>query len=317
MPKVSIIGTGFVGRTTSFLIAKQNLADIVLIDVLPDIPVGTAIDISQAGYINNYDNAIEGSTDYKDIEGSDIVVISAGSPRKPGMDRDELLKTNGKILKTIVKNIWEYAPKSIIITVTNPVDLINLGAYYLFGERQNKVIGMSSLLDSSRMAYYMAKAAKVPISSTEALVIGAHNNTMVPLIRFSRINDQPIEKILEPIKIAKVIDETRRGGETIVSFLKSGSAYYAPASCICRMVKAIIQDSKETFPVSVVLKGEYGFEGISIGVPARLGKSGLEGIIELKLNKEEKSAFAESAGSIKKRQNLLANVISSSSNLTG
>jgi malate dehydrogenase len=297
--KVTVVGAGNVGATVAMRIAEKELADVVLIDVLEGVPAGKALDLAEAAPIECHDSTITGVTnDYDKAEGSDIVVITAGIPRKPGMSRDDLLSTNAKIMKSVVTEIKKAAPDTILIIVSNPLDAMCHVAYEVSGFDKKRVIGMAGVLDSARFRAFIAMELKVSVENTHAFVLGAHGDTMVPLPRYSHVAGIPITELLSQERIDAIVERTRKGGGEIVSLLKTGSAYYAPASAAVEMVEAILKDKKKILPCVAFLQGEYGIENLFIGVPVKLGAAGVEEIIEITLTSEENAALNRSAQAV-------------------
>jgi len=297
--KVTVVGAGNVGATVAMRIAEKELADVVLIDVLEGVPAGKALDLAEAAPIECHDATITGVTnDYGQAEGSDIVVITAGVPRKPGMSRDDLLSTNAGIMKSVVTEIKKAAPDTILIIVSNPLDAMCHVALDTSGFDMKRVIGMAGVLDSARFRAFIAMELKVSVENTHAFVLGAHGDTMVPLPRYSYVAGIPITELLSQERIDAIVERTRSGGGEIVSLLKTGSAYYAPASAAVEMVGAILKDKKKILPCVALLQGEYGIENLFIGVPVKLGAAGVEEIIEIKLTSEESEALNKSAQAV-------------------
>ncbi len=297
--KVSIIGAGNVGAMIGMRVAESNLCDVVLLDVIEGLPQGKALDLSTAAPIVGHSRKIIGTNDYREIVGSDIVVISAGLSRKPGMERRDLLRKNANIVKEVVSKVTTYSPDSIILVVTNPLDAMTYLAYKLSGFKSQRVFGMAGVLDAARFSTLIAQELNVPVSEIEAMVLGGHDQTMVPLPRHSKVSGVPLSHLLPKERIEELILKTRETGARIVSFLKTGSAYYAPSASAYSMIESIVRDKKEIMPTSAYLSGQYGLEDICIGVPARLGREGIEEIVELELDEEEREAFHRSAESIK------------------
>lgn len=297
--KISIIGAGHVGATTAHLIALKGLADIVLLDAEEGIAKGKALDMMQAGPIEKFDVKIKGTSRYEDTKNSDIVVITAGIIRKPGMSRDDLLSINAKIVREVAEKSAKNSPNAIMIVVTNPLDAMAYIAWKASKLPKHKIIGMGSSLDSARFKAFIADALNVSPAKVDAIVIGSHSNLMVPLPAYSKANNIKIAELLAREKINELIERTKKGGEEIVNLLKTGSAFYAPASSIALMAESIIKDKKLLLPCSSYCEKEYGVGGHFIGVPVILGKNGVEKIIELKLNNEEKEAFKKSVGHVK------------------
>ena len=300
MNKISIIGAGQVGATAAHRIAEKNLGNVVLIDILDSVR-GKALDLLEAGPIECHDCCIKGSTDHSAIKGSDIVVITAGLPRKPGMSREDLLQKNKEIVKNASENIKEHAPDSIVIVVTNPLDIMSYIALKTTCFKPEKVIGMAGILDSTRFRTFIAEELEVSKRDVAAMVLGSHGDTMVPVPEYTAVSGIPITRLMENEKIGQLVERTRKGGAEIVGYLKTGSAYYAPSAAITEMVEAIVNDSKRVLPASAYLNGEYGYNDIYMGVPVKLGREGVEKIFELKLSKEAKEQLDRSAQVIEKK----------------
>jgi malate dehydrogenase len=297
--KVSIIGAGNVGSTAAHWLMVKELADVVMIDVVEGVPQGKALDLQQALPIERSDIHITGSNDYADTANSDVVIITAGIPRKPGMSRDDLLHTNFKIMTDVVKNVIVYSPESILIVVSNPLDAMVQAAYRLSGFNRERVIGMAGILDSGRFKSFIAQELKVSVENMSCLMLGGHGDTMVPLVRYTTVASIPITELLPKESIDAIIQRARDGGAEIVKHLKTGSAYYAPSAAAVEMAEAILKDKKKILPCAAYLEGEYGIDGYFIGVPCKLGAAGLEEIIEIKLTDEEHAALMKSAAAVK------------------
>jgi malate dehydrogenase len=297
--KVSIVGAGNVGATTAHWIASKELADVVLIDVVEGIPQGKALDLLEALPIEKRDVSVVGSNDYAATANSDIVVITAGIPRKPGMSRDDLLHTNFKIMSDVVAKVVAQSPESILIIVSNPLDAMAQAAFRQAGFNRERVIGMAGVLDSARFRTFIAAELNVSVENVTAFVLGGHGDTMVPLPRYSTVAGIPITELIEPERLEQLVQRTRDGGAEIVKYLKAGSAYYAPSAAVTEMVEAILKDKKKILPCAAYLQGEYGIDGFYIGVPCKLGAAGLEKIIEIKLTPEEDAALKKSAEAVK------------------
>jgi malate dehydrogenase len=297
--KVSIVGAGNVGATAAHWIAAKELADVVLIDVVEGIPQGKALDLLEAMPIEKRDVHITGANDYAATANSDIVVITAGIPRKPGMSRDDLLHTNYKIMSDVVNKVTAVAPNSILIIVSNPLDAMAQAAFKQSKFNRERVIGMAGVLDSARYRTFIAEELKVSVENVTAFVLGGHGDTMVPLPRYSSVAGIPLTELLDAATIERIVQRTRDGGAEIVKHLKTGSAYYAPSAAAVEMVEAILKDKKKILPCAVYLQGEYGIEGYYIGVPCKLGAAGLEKIIEITLTPEEDAALKKSAEAVK------------------
>jgi malate dehydrogenase len=297
--KVSIVGAGNVGATAAHWIAAKELADVVLIDVVEGIPQGKALDLLEAMPIEKRDVSVIGANDYAATANSDIVVITAGIPRKPGMSRDDLLHTNFKIMSDVVQKVVAQSPESILIIVSNPLDAMAQAAYRQAGFNRERVIGMAGVLDSARFRTFIAAELDVSVENVTAFVLGGHGDTMVPLARYSTVAGIPITELIALDRLEALVQRTRDGGAEIVKHLKTGSAYYAPSAAATEMVEAILKDKKKILPCAAYLQGEYGIEGYYIGVPCKLGAAGLEKIIEIKLTPEEDAALKKSAEAVK------------------
>jgi len=298
--KVSIIGAGNVGATATYYIAEKVIADIVMVDVIGGMAHAKALDFLHAGPVRGYSGPIRGTDDYKEIADSEIVVITAGMARKPGMDRMDLLRVNAEIVKGASKCIAEHAPNSTVIVVTNPLDVMCRVALRTTGFALRRVMGMAGILDSTRFRYFVAEELGCSLGDVHAMVLGGHGDEMVPLPRFTTVAGIPITQLMDQGTIDRLIDRTRKGGAEIVEHLKTGSAYYAPAAAVAEMVEAILTDRKHLAPCAAYLRGEYGIENLFMGVPVILGKNGVERIIELEINDVEKKQLAVSAAAVKK-----------------
>jgi malate dehydrogenase len=297
--KISIIGAGNVGSTAAHWIMAKELADVVMIDVVEGVPQGKALDLLQALPVERSDVRITGSNDYADTANSDIVIVTAGIPRKPGMSRDDLLHTNFKIMTDVVKNVVAYSPESVLIVVSNPLDAMVQAAYKLSGFNRERVIGMAGILDSGRFKSFIAQELNVSVENMSCLVLGGHGDLMVPLIRFTTVASIPITELLSKERIDAIVQRTRDGGAEIVKHLKTGSAYYAPSAAAVEMAEAILKDKKKILPCAAFLQGEYGINGYYTGVLCKLGAAGLEQIVELRLTDEEHAALMKSAAAVK------------------
>ena len=297
--KVSIVGSGNVGATAAHWIASKELADVVLIDIVEGVPQGKALDLLEAMPIEKRDSFITGTNDYADTANSDIVVITAGIPRKPGMSRDDLLNTNYKIMQDVVGKVVAASPNCILIVVSNPLDAMSQAAYKISKFNRNRVIGMAGVLDSARFRAFIAMELKVSVENVTAFVLGGHGDTMVPLPRYSTVAGIPITELIAPDRLKALVDRTANGGAEIVKYLKTGSAYYAPSAAATEMVEAILKDKKKILPCAAYLEGEYGIKGLFVGVPCKLGAKGLEEIIQIKLTADEQAALQKSADAVK------------------
>lgn len=298
--KVTVVGAGNVGATCAQRLIEKNICDVTIIDIIDGIPQGKALDLMEARPVELHDRKITGTNDYKHTKDSDVVVITAGIARKPGMSRDDLLKTNAGIVSSVTEEIVKYSPDSIIIVVSNPLDVMTHLAWVKSKFPPSRVFGMAGVLDSARMRFFIAEALNVSCEDVQAMVLGGHGDQMVPLPRFSTVAGVPITELLPPQKINEINERTKNGGIEIVNYLKTGSAFYAPASSAATMVESIVQDRKRIFPVAACLGGEYGLKDVFIGVPVKLGLKGIEQIIELKLAPEELEALHKSADAVKK-----------------
>jgi len=298
--KVTVVGSGNVGATAAFLAAQKELADIVLLDVVEGVPQGKALDMFEASPIQGYDAHVFGTNDYADTAGSDLVIITAGIARKPGMSRDDLLATNVKIVAEVTKNIVQHSPNCILLVVTNPLDAMVYTAMKVSGFPRSRVIGMAGVLDSARMRSFIADALEVSIHDVTAFVLGGHGDTMVPLPRYSTVAGIPITEMMDAEQLNAINERTAQGGAEIVKLLKTGSAFYAPGAAVVEMAEAILKDQKRILPCAALLEGEYGVEGYFLGVPCKLGGGGMEGVIELDLSDDEMAALMRSLDATKK-----------------
>ncbi len=298
--KVAVIGAGNVGAKAVYYIAEKNLADIVMVDVVDGLARSKALDFLHAAPLRGYEVRIRGTTDFAEIEGSDVVVITAGIARKPGMDRMDLLKINVGIARKAAQEIALRAPNAVVIVVTNPLDVIAMVALRETGFALRKVVGMAGVLDSTRFRFFIAEKLNVWPGDVQAMVLGGHGDDMVPLTSFTSVGGIPIGELLDPASIEELVKRTRTGGAEIVSLLKTGSAFYAPGASVAKMVEAVIKDQKRLFPASAFLRGEYGLKDIFLGVPVIMGRNGVERIVELPLSEPEKRALDASAESVRK-----------------
>jgi malate dehydrogenase len=307
--KVTVVGGGFVGSTTAQRILDSGIADVVLTDILDGVPAGKALDMLESGPILGSDSHAAGistgSGDYRETANSDILVITAGFPRKPGMSRDDLLKANYDVVKAVVENVVKFSPNAILILVTNPLDAMAQAAYKISGFSKNRVIGMAGVLDSARMSTFVAAELGVSVENVHSFVLGGHGDDMVPLARYSTVAGIPLPELLPKEKIEAIVTRTRKGGAEIVNLLKTGSAYYAPSAAVVEMVKAILHDKKKILPCAAYLEGEYGVRGSFVGVPVKLGARGIEQIIEIKLTAEEQAALDKSSASVRELVSVL------------
>jgi len=298
--KVTVIGAGNVGATAAMRVAEKELADVVVVDILEGVPAGKALDLTEAGPIEKHDSKIKGCTgDYSEAKDSDVVIVTAGIPRKPGMSRDDLLSTNMGIMESVIKEVAAVAPNAILIIVSNPLDAMCHVAYDVSGFPKNRVMGMAGVLDSARFRAFISMELNVSVENIQAFVLGGHGDTMVPLPRYSNVAGIPIPDLMSQERIDAIVERTRNGGAEIVGLLKTGSAYYAPASAAVEMTEAILKDKKKILPCAAYLEGEYGINNLFIGVPVKLGANGVEEIIQIKLTDDEKKALHNSADAVK------------------
>ena len=297
-PKVTVIGAGNVGASVAQRVAEGGLADVVLIDIIDGLPQGKALDLAEAAPVAGHDMAISGTNDYADTAGSDVIVVTSGLARQPGMSRDDLLAKNAGIVRSVVKQAAAHSPEAIIIVVTNPLDAMCHIALEASGFRPERVIGMAGVLDSARFRAFIAMELGVSVSSTHAFVLGGHGDTMVPLPRYSTAGGVPITELMSAERIEALVTRTRNGGAEIVALLKTGSAYYAPAAAVAQMVDSILNDRNEILPCAAYLKGQYGVDGLFVGVPVKLGRSGITSVVEIELTADEKTAFDKSAAAV-------------------
>lgn len=297
--KVTVVGAGNVGATAAQRLAEKELADVVLIDIIEGVPQGKSLDLAQAAPIEKHDARLTGANAYEASAGSDIVIITAGIPRKPGMSRDDLLNTNRGIIRNVTRQITAQSPDAILIIVSNPLDAMCHVALDESGFPKNRIIGMAGVLDSARFRYFIAAELKVSVENVHAMVLGGHGDTMVPLPRFSTVAGVPITELISPERIDALVNRTRNGGAEIVGLLKTGSAYYAPASGAVEMAEAILKDKNKILPCAAYLEGEYGISDLYVGVPVKLDRNGVEQILELKLLPDEAEALNKSAAAVK------------------
>lgn len=303
--RVTVIGAGNVGATLAQRIAEKELADVVLVDIIEDMPQGKALDLAESAPIEGYDSRLIGSNGYKETAGSDIVVITSGIARKPGMSRDDLVNTNRAIVRQVTEEAVKYSPNAILIVVSNPLDAMCHVAYKVSGFPKHRVLGMAGVLDSARMSYFLAEALDVSVENINSFVLGGHGDTMVPLPRYSTCAGIPITELLSKEDIDRIVERTRNGGAEIVKLLKTGSAYYAPSAATVEMVEAILKDKKKILPCSVYLEGEYGISNLFVGVPVKLGAKGVEQILEVSLTLEERAALQKSAAAVQELVTLM------------
>lgn len=298
--KISIIGAGFVGATAAHWAAAKELGDIVLVDILEGIPQGKALDLLESGPIEGFDAHIVGTNTYEETKNSDLVIITSGVPRKPGMSREDLLDINRKIIESVVAEVIAKSPHAILIMVTNPLDTMTYLAFKKSGFPRERVMGMAGVLDTARFRTFIAMELGVSVEDIQALLLGGHGDEMVPLPRYTTVSGIPLTQLLPKEKIDRLVDRTRKGGGEIVNLLKTGSAYYAPSAGVIQMAESILKDKKRLLPCCVYLDGEYGMKDICFGVPVKLGERGVESIIEIELTDEEKALVAKSAESVRK-----------------
>ncbi len=298
-PKVTVVGAGNVGAAVAQYTVEKELADVVLVDVIEGIPQGKALDLLEAGPIHRYDSRLTGSNGYDESTGSDIVVVTAGFPRKPGMTRDDLLFKNAEVIQQVTQEVARRSPNSILIMVTNPLDAMVQLAWKVSGFPPQRVMGMAGILDSARFRTFIAMELGVSVENVTAFVLGGHGDTMVPLPRYSTVAGIPLPELLPKEKVDAIVKRTRDGGAEIVSLLKTGSAFYAPAAAVVEMIEAILKDKKKILPCAAYLDGQYGVKGLYCGVPVKLGRKGVEQVIEIKLTPEEDAAFKKSAAAVR------------------
>ncbi len=298
--KISVIGAGFVGATAAHWAAEKELGDVVLVDIIEGMPQGKALDLSQAGPIEGFDARVIGTNGFEETKNSDLVVITSGVPRKPGMSREDLLDINKKIIESVVAQVVEKSPNSFLILVTNPLDTMTYLAFKKSGFPKQRVMGMAGILDTARFKAFIGMELGVSIEDIQALLLGGHGDEMVPLPRYTTVSGIPLSQLLSKETIDRLVDRTRKGGGEIVNLLKTGSAFYAPSAAAIQMAEAILKDKKRILPCCVYLEGEYGLRDICFGVPVKLGAKGVESIIELELTEDEKKLVAKSAESVKK-----------------
>jgi malate dehydrogenase len=303
-PKISLIGGGNIGGTIAHLIAIRELADCVMFDISEGLPEGKSLDISQAATIEGSDGFFKGTNDYKDISNSDVIIVTAGVPRKPGMSRDDLISVNTGVIKTVGENIKRYAPNAFVIVVTNPLDVMVWVMQKVTGFDPRKVVGMAGVLDSSRFNSFLAQEFNVSVEDVTSFVLGGHGDSMVPLVRYSTVAGVPVPDLVKMgwstnEKITQIVDRTRNGGGEIVALLKSGSAYYAPATAALEMAESYLKNKKRVLPCAAYLSGEYGVKDLYVGVPVVIGSNGVEKILEIELNKDEADEFAKSVNSVR------------------
>ena len=296
--KITVVGAGNVGANCAVRIADKELADVVLVDVVEGVPQGKGLDLLQSGPVQGYDVTVTGANDYAPTADSDIAIITAGFPRKPGMSRDDLLVANYEVVKTATEQVAKYSPNAVIIVVTNPLDAMAQAAYWVSGFDKKRVIGMAGVLDSARFRTFIAQALQVSVENVTAVVMGGHGDTMVPVVRLSNVAGIPLTELLDAATLDAIVDRTRNGGAEIVKYLKTGSAYYAPSASAVEMAESILKDKKKVLPCAAYLEGEYGISGLFVGVPVKLGAGGVEKIYEVKLTADELAALKKSADAV-------------------
>ena len=298
--KISLIGAGQIGGTLAHLISIKELADVVLFDVADGIAKGKALDIAQSTSIDGFSINLIGTNNYEDIKNSDVIIITAGVPRKPGMTRDDLLEINLKIIKQVAAGIKKNSPNAFVICITNPLDVMVMALQRYSGLPKHKIVGMAGILDTSRFKYFLSQELKVPVKNIESLVLGGHGDTMVPMPNHTKVNGKSLNQLIKKEKLNSIIDRTRKGGAEIVKFLQKGSAFYAPAASGVEMAESYIKDLKKTLPCAAHLNGEYGVKNLYAGVPVIIGSNGIEKVVELSLNQDEKANFDLSINAVKK-----------------
>lgn len=296
--KITVVGAGNVGANCALRIAEKELADVVLVDVVEGVPQGKALDMLQSGPVQGYDVSLAGANDYAPTANSDIVIITAGFPRKPGMSRDDLLLANYDIVRHATEQAVKYSPDCILIVVTNPLDAMCQTAYWVSRFTKNRVVGMAGVLDSARFRAFIAEELKVSVENVTAVVLGGHGDTMVPVVRLSNVSGIPLPELMDKATLDRLVDRTRNGGAEIVKYLKTGSAYYAPSAAAVEMAESILKDKKKVLPCAAYLEGEYGIHGLFVGVPVKLGARGIEKIYEIRLEGEELAMLKKSAASV-------------------
>jgi malate dehydrogenase len=297
--KITVIGAGNVGATLAQRVAERNYADVVLVDIVEGLPQGKALDILEAGPIIGYDSSVTGTNSYEETANSSIVVITSGLPRKPGMSRDDLVRANQNIITSVVEQVAKFSPDATLVIVTNPLDAMAQLSYQVSQFPKNRVIGMAGILDTARFRTFIAQELKVSVRDVQAYVLGGHGDTMVPLTGFTSVAGVPVSKLISEDRLASIVQRTRDGGAEIVNLLKAGSAFYAPSAAALEMVDAIMLDTKRVLPCSVYLEGEYGIHNLFVGVPVKLGSSGVEEIVEVELNDHDRAALQRSAAAVK------------------
>jgi len=303
--KITVVGAGNVGANCALRIADKELADVVLVDVVEGVPQGKGLDIQQSGPVQGYDVALAGANDYELTAGSDVAIITAGFPRKPGMSRDDLLAANYDVMRIATEQVAKYSPNCVIIVVTNPLDAMAQAAYWVSKFPKNRVVGMAGVLDSARFRTFIAQELKASVENVTAVVMGGHGDTMVPLVRLTSVAGIPLTELMDQATIDAIVTRTRNGGAEIVKYLKTGSAYYAPSAAAVEMAESILKDKKKVLPCAALLEGEYGIHGLFVGVPVKLGAGGIEKIYEIKLTAEEQAMLQKSADAVQELVDVL------------
>ena len=303
--KITVVGGGNVGASAAINLAMKELGDVVLVDVVEGVPQGKGLDMAQMGPIEGYDVQLTGANDYAPTANSDVVVITAGLARKPGMSRDDLLIANYEVVKSVTENIAKHSPNAILVLVTNPLDAMCTVAHHVSKFPKHRVVGMAGVLDSARFRTFIAMELNVSVENVTAVVLGGHGDTMVPVVRLSNVSGIPLSELIPADRLAAIVDRTRNGGAEIVKYLKTGSAYYAPSAAAVEMVESILKDKKKVLPCAALLEGEYGIKGLFVGVPVKLGRNGIEKIYEMQLTAEEKAMLAKSAASVQELVDVL------------
>ena len=303
--KVTVVGAGNVGANCALRIADKELADVVLVDVIEGVPQGKGLDLLQSGPVQGYDVMLTGANDYEPTANSDIAIITAGFPRKPGMSRDDLLLANYDVVRTATEQVARYSPNCILIVVTNPLDAMTQAAFWVSKFSKNRVVGMAGVLDSARFRTFIAQELKVSVENVTGVVMGGHGDTMVPLVRLTNVSGIPLTELMDQATIDKIVDRTRNGGAEIVKYLKTGSAYYAPSAAAVEMAESILKDKKKVLPCAAYLEGEYGIQGLFVGVPVKLGARGVEQIYQIRLTPEEQAMLKRSADAVQELVDVL------------
>jgi malate dehydrogenase len=302
---VTVVGAGNVGANCALRLVEKELADVVLVDVIEGVPQGKGLDLYQSGPVQGYDCTITGSNDYEPTANSDLAILTAGFPRKPGMSRDDLLVANYEVVRTATTQIVKYSPNCILIVVTNPLDAMAQAAYWVSKFSKNRVIGMAGVLDSARFRTFIAAELKVSVENVVGVVMGGHGDTMVPLVRLSNVSGIPLTELMSQATIDAIVDRTRNGGAEIVKYLKTGSAYYAPSAAAVEMAESVLKDKRKVMPCAAYLEGEYGIKGLFVGVPCKLGARGIEQIYQVKLTAEEQAMLHKSAAAVQELVDVL------------